>query len=178
MLRILLTSVFLLRLAWIDAAFAQPAELMIAARGGDLDRVEELLASGADPDPEGIATPLYFSAQAGHVEVAQRLLEYGADPNALSNWGTPLHIAARRGNIRIVEILLEHDADPNVAGGENNRAPLHEAADTNQVEIARLLIQNGADVNFRATGRVSCISSDLICAPFPASWNGSGTSLE
>lgn len=130
-------------------ATAQPAELMLAARAGDLEQVKELLASGAEPDPKGIATPLYFAAQGGHLEIVELLLDSGADPNAQSGWGTPLHIAARRGHTGLASILLQHGADPNSKGGELDNTPLHEAAYVGAIEIGRLLIDQGADVNAR-----------------------------
>ncbi|MGI9391566.1 MAG: ankyrin repeat domain-containing protein, partial [Boseongicola sp.] len=81
------------------------------ARFGDWEQVRELLASGAEPDPKGIATPLYFAAQGGHLEIAELLLEGGAAANAQSDLGTPLHIAARRGHMGVVAVLLQHGAD-------------------------------------------------------------------
>ena len=128
---------------------SQPAELMIAARAGDLEKVRALLASGAEPDPTGIATPLFFAAQGGHLEIAAILLDSGADPNALSNLGTPLNIAARRGHLEIVSSLLQKGADPKLESGEFDNTPLHEAAIKGAVEIGQLLIDHGADVNAR-----------------------------
>ena len=130
-------------------ATAQPAELMLAARAGDLEQVKELLASGAEPDPKGIATPLYFAAQGGHFEIAKLLLESGADPNAESDWGTSLQIAARRKHIDVATILLQHGADPNSKGGDLDNTPLHDAAAVGATEIGRLLIDRGANVNAR-----------------------------
>ncbi|MGI9388577.1 MAG: ankyrin repeat domain-containing protein, partial [Boseongicola sp.] len=149
MLRILPFLLWLIVLQTPERAFAQPAELMLAAREGDLGKVIALLSSGAEPDPKGIATPLYFAAQGGHLEMAEALLERGADPNAQSNWGTPLHIAARRGHLELTRLLLEEGADPNLAGGDYGNTPLHNAAENGSVEIGQLLIDHGADVNAR-----------------------------
>lgn len=149
MLRILQLSLLVLALLKPDHATAQPAELMLAARSGDLEQVKELLASGAEPDPKGIATPLYFAAQGGRLEIAVLLLEGGADPNAQSDWGTPLHIAARRGHIGVATNLLQHGADPNSKGGDLDNTPLHDAALGGATEIGRLLIEQGANVNAR-----------------------------
>jgi cytochrome c len=128
---------------------AQPAELMIAARAGEFETVKALLASSAETDPKGIASPLYFAAQGGHLDIVLILLEHGAEPNAQSNWGTPLHIAARRGHFDVAKPLLRYGADANAAGGEKDNTPLHEAAEVGAVEIGRLLIDHGADVNAR-----------------------------
>ncbi len=146
-----LLVVLALLFASLEAApvAAQPSELTVAARGGDLAKVTALLEAGAEPDPQGIATPLYFASQGGHLEIAKVLLANGANPNAQSNWGTPLHISARRGHLEIAKILLQHGADPNVTGGEFGNTPLHEAAVKGVVEIGALLIDHGADVNAR-----------------------------
>lgn len=130
-------------------ALAQPAELMLAARAGDVERVNELLSSGAQPDPDGIASPLFFAAQGGHVEIANILLGSGANPNAVSTLGTPLTIAARRGHGDVVRTLLRNGADPNLTGGEFENTPLHEAAVKGAGDIGRMLIEHGADVNAR-----------------------------
>ncbi|MGB7243091.1 MAG: ankyrin repeat domain-containing protein [Sulfitobacter sp.] len=140
---------FLFGLLAAGFAVAQPSEIMIAARSGDLEQVRELLASGAEPDPSGIATPLIFAAQGGHLEIVELLLEHGADPNANSNLGSPLQVAAQRGHLDVSRILLQFAADPNAAGGEFDNTPLHEAAKTGDVEIGRLLISHGADVNIQ-----------------------------
>ncbi|MGI9393769.1 MAG: ankyrin repeat domain-containing protein [Boseongicola sp.] len=149
MLRILLFLLWIVVPQMPERAFAQPADLMLAAREGDLAKVIALLSSGAEPDPKGIATPLYFAAQGGHLEMAEALLEHGADPNAQSKWGTALHIAARRGHLDVAELLLRQGANPNETGGEFGFVPLHEAAEKGSVEIGQLLVDHGADVNAR-----------------------------
>jgi len=148
-MRLLLTLIVAGTLLAPVIAKAQPAELMVAARDGDLEVVNELLEAGAQPDPPGIASPLYFAAQGGHLEIVKALLEYGADPNSMSKWGAPLHIAARRGHVDIVQALLDHGADPNLKGGEDDDTPLHMAAVGGSLEAVESLVKHGADVNAR-----------------------------
>ncbi|KAB8266383.1 ankyrin repeat-containing domain protein [Aspergillus minisclerotigenes] len=84
---------------------------VMAARGGHLDILVDLLAKGAHP---GIAnskgeTPIYVASENGHYEAVMLLLER-ADvcPDQPTYYHeTPLSVAARRGNVPIVRLLLE-----------------------------------------------------------------------
>ena len=71
MLRLLLLSLLGIALVRPETALAQPAEQMLAARAEDCETVSELLTSGVDPDPPGIASPLYFAAQGGYLEIVE-----------------------------------------------------------------------------------------------------------
>ncbi|MCP4316176.1 MAG: ankyrin repeat domain-containing protein [Hyphomicrobiales bacterium] len=125
-------------------------ELLNAALAGDLDKATTLLVDGAEVDPAGPATPLYFAAQNGHQDVAALLIEHGADVNAQSKNGTPLHIAARRNQPEIVSLLLKNGADSEAVGGDYRHTPLHMAARTGALEAGRILVDHGADVNARS----------------------------
>ena len=124
-----------------------------AALSGDTETLQALLQEGADPDEDGIATPLYFASQRGETEAVALLLRYGADPNALSKWGAPLHIASRQGHSEIVRMLLDNGANPNLQAGEYDTTPLHGAASTGDIQIVALLLDHDADPNIRAVGR-------------------------
>lgn len=76
------------------AAAAPPlrasSELGDAAAKGDVDRVQELLAAGADVaqvDEEQGMTPLMQAARHGHADVARALLQAGAPWNTLNPSG-------------------------------------------------------------------------------------------
>ncbi|KAE8326713.1 ankyrin repeat-containing domain protein [Aspergillus sergii] len=84
---------------------------LMAARGGHMDILVDLLAKGAHP---GIAnsmgeTPIYVASENGHYEAVLLLLERAdVDPNQPTYYHeTPLSVAARRGNVPIVRLLLE-----------------------------------------------------------------------
>ena len=68
------------------SAARSAVQLWTAARRGDYDEVETLIAAGADvdaPNPElKRFTPLILAAEYGHRVVANKLLRAGADPNA------------------------------------------------------------------------------------------------
>ncbi len=112
-----------------------------SAREGDIDAVNQRLASGTDINARGedqdlinriIAnsseaeelkdistetTPLYQAAFNGHNELVELLLEKGADPNIKTKAGTTaLMGAAYGGHKRIAELLIAHGADVNVKG--------------------------------------------------------------
>lgn len=89
--------------------------LYIAAKNGDIQTVEALLANGAavnQAQPSGF-TPLYIAAQHGHLEVVKRLLkEKNIRARQANKSGfIPLHIAACAGHIEIVRELLKHEGE-------------------------------------------------------------------
>lgn len=134
---------------------AQP--LIDAARDSDVSEIEDLLASGSDPNVEGaIGTALHIASLRGDTEVAALLLGAGADANAQSDrLGTPLTAAVSGGgiygkpNLRrsdIVELLIDAGADVNVQSPEG-MSPLHFAVVSGDEVTAELLIKAGADVD-------------------------------
>ncbi len=143
-----------------DAALAQaphdPAvnQLITAAKKGDVQRLDELLASGveADATAENGDRALNVAAGKGHVEVVRKLLKAGADPNKRDENGfTVLFlVAGGRGSPEIVRVLLDHGADPNIAG-TGGAAPLHRTAIHGNLEVAKLLIEAGADPSQEVT---------------------------
>ena len=119
-----------------------------AAKAGDIEQLEQLLAQGADINQGGLATPLYYAINTEHGEAARFLVERGADVNAPSTWGAPLHAAAAGGMTDIVTLLLDRGADPNVRWQE--MTPLHLAARNGRIEAVRVLLDRGADINASA----------------------------
>jgi len=123
--------------------------LLDAAQRGDLEKVKQCLAQGANPtcyDDRGY-TPLHLAARQGHHDIALALLERGADSNVRDYFRyTPLHMAARYGHRDVVRILLQHGANPNLPAWMN-RTPLHEAIRAGHSEIALILAQHGATNN-------------------------------
>ena len=97
-------------------------ELMKAARGNDLPRVVELLATGANPNCRHNTTPLQQAVRHGNVEMAKALLEAGALPNIRAAMGhTALQYAMTSSlpepvMLRLVELLLQHGAKADTKG--------------------------------------------------------------
>lgn len=142
-------------------------QFLNSLESGDLERMRELIAAGADVnlrggDPDG-ETPLMRAIATGELSVVQLLIEAGADVSCAglkSSW-TPL-IRARE-SPAIMQALIAAGADVNARaaphemispasgrlirrGGET---ALHLAAATNNVEAVRILIQAGADIEAR-----------------------------
>lgn len=95
-------------------------ELHYAALEGDEQRVNDLLASGADPDAvDGDAhTALHFASQSGHLDAVRHLLRGGASVDLPNRFGgTPLWVAVMHsdGGTAVVEALLGAGADPDRA---------------------------------------------------------------
>ena len=129
--------------------------LLFAARAGQAEAVDALLAAGADVNdairplsaeaeaaagrtggPAGTSA-LVIAVTNGHFSLARHLVERGADPNAAEQGWTALH-------------QLSYTRRPN-SGKGMPPVPLIDSLDT--LEFARFLLENGADPNLRQTRR-------------------------
>lgn len=133
---------------------AQDAGLMGAARQGDANAVQALLAGGADPNrAQGDGTTaLHMAALEGHAEVVDLLLAAGAEVGGTTRIGayTPLHLASQGGHGAVVSALLAKGADATLATTNSGATPLHLAARVVAGEDAvAALLEHGADVNAR-----------------------------
>jgi len=123
-------------------------ELMDAAAKGDLGKVRDLLAKGADVNARDHSggTALMSVANAA---VAEALIAKGADVNAKTQGGqTALYYASTWDRIDVVQILLGAGADPN-AKDTHGFQLLQMAALGGKVTIVRALLEKGADPNAR-----------------------------
>jgi ankyrin repeat protein len=124
-----------------------------AARTGDLDALERLLARQPDAldarEPGVGLTPMMTAARAGQLQVVRRLLWRGASAHvSVPGYGTPLSIAVWNNQSAIAEALLAAGADPD-AGTPDGHTPLMFAA-RNADDDPRgldLLLAAGADTN-------------------------------
>ena len=148
-------------------------DLIRAARNGDIQRVSELLDSGADPnirDRNGY-TALIFAARGANIEIVKLLLNYGADPNITENYGDTAIMMARRWpvyghagrrvhqslakieeeaarHLVIIRLLLDRGADPNIQNNFGHTALIKASTGGyNQKNIVELLLRRGADPN-------------------------------
>ena len=131
-------------------------------KGDDLEIVQMLLNSGADPNSIvtnsfdfyqgfGKRTALLEAIEHDNLAMVKKLISAGADANPgirVDVSRTPLQIAAERGSIDIVLLLLEHGADVNAPPHYRYGATaLQFAAIGGYTGIAHLLLEKGADAN-------------------------------
>ncbi|MBV9302160.1 MAG: ankyrin repeat domain-containing protein [Acidobacteriaceae bacterium] len=134
----------------IEESSATADALTAAVRAGRLDKIEQLIRSGADlnaRDRVG-STALHAVAISGDAEIAHFLLAHGAKIDALQGvtGATPLECAALSGKTQVTKLLLEAGArvDLRDKAGET---VLHLAAARGNAELLDLLIGHCRDVD-------------------------------
>ena len=131
-----------------------PAEshvpLVQALVGEQLDRFEQLLREGADPNALDVITPLYAaqeyvrSSRARHAAV-RRLLRAGALPDGPTQDGsTTLMLAAYHGDVRSAQMLLDRGADP-LRRNEQGHHAVSAARQGGHSELAEMLLEHVGD---------------------------------
>jgi ankyrin repeat protein len=134
--------------------------LMAAIEGDHEDVIDFFLKSGANVNPEVIATmeveglggasPLYTATRKENLAVIKKLLKRGVDVNRPTpNGWTPLKSAAQQGSLEIVKALLEAGADPNIAD-DTNYTPLMNAVSGEHEDIVKFLLKFNADPNIQS----------------------------
>ena len=125
------------------------ATLIEAVKDRNVERVRDLLATGANADETDTSgrAALYFAAQRGLIEIARCLLNRGARTSLQTNWGsTPLHVAADKGFDDLLRLLTRaQDANANIQN-KNGDTALHLAAYRGKLDAVRVLLDAGADV--------------------------------
>lgn len=156
-LRRVLCVVFLLVFIGTLASYANDGlELIKAAEEGNIAKVRNLLAQGADvntKDKDGY-TALIHASMNGHTEVVKTLLAKGVDVNAkvAGEWNnglTALMGASMNGHSEVVKILLAQGADVNAkAGGKTALMWASWAFQKGYYDkMVKALYPNDADVN-------------------------------
>ena len=118
-----------------------------AVRANDVDAVQRLLRSGANPDAANRygVTPLSLAATNASAPLIQALLQAGAHPT-----NSILMTAARTGNAEVVRMLIARGPDANARESSLGETALMWAAAENHPEAVRALIEHGADPNARS----------------------------
>ncbi|XP_077870409.1 B-cell lymphoma 3 protein homolog isoform X2 [Saccoglossus kowalevskii] len=127
-------------------------ELHIAARNGDIEKVESLCKNPEfefNVDVRGLYgnTPLYSACVAGKLNVVKFLLARGANLRQRNDWGdTLLHRSARWGQLEIVKYLIKNDKYIDIdAMNYDGCTPLHMAALYGSAPVVLELLQSGAN---------------------------------
>jgi ankyrin repeat protein len=124
-------------------------ELLNAAEAGNLEKVEELIASGCDieiADPEG-NSPLLLAFGEGHVDVARALLKNGANPRSLNEDDqTLLHIVSYSEKPEAISFALDIIEDVDATDAEG-MTPLHHAVEAECMKAVELFAGRGANIN-------------------------------
>ena len=115
--------------------------LQSTARGGQVETVRKLLATGTDPnvksdDPKDYSSPLLDAVRGGHGEIVELLIFHGADVHQ----GVPLSTAAGEGNIKIMQMLITFGADVQAQDSD----ALAAAAFRGQFQAFQHLLDQGA----------------------------------
>lgn len=101
-------------------------KLFSATTAGHLDKVKELIQSGADVNFKDNAgwTPLHEAALKGQLEIAKYLIECGAEVNVRGfSLDTPLHDACSSNSPECIQLLLDAGADV-FALNEDEKRPI------------------------------------------------------
>ncbi len=137
-------------LAFLPLGPALATDLDDAIRAGDLDRVELLLNSGADPNKRSpYDGPLHLAARLGSAEIVIELIDAGADVELPGFGGAhPLHAAVLAGQARTASALLERGAKVD-APDNTGRTPLLSFVSGMVGDLATLkvLLEHGASPN-------------------------------
>jgi len=123
----------------------------------DVNRIEQLLKSGADINEPGGRygeTALMAASRKGNFDIVKLLISKGADVNAKGTYGDTALIAASWGcQLDIVKYLIEKNAKINEKNKSYGSTALNiVAGDCDDARIIRQLLDNGADLNIKNNG--------------------------
>ena len=121
------------------------ADLIKAAKAGDVKKVQSCLAAGADGKRN---EALMEAARCGHAEVAALLIERGANASYGSkkcDFQAPLIQASLENKLAVVELLIEKGANVN-ANDNDFRTALMYAAKEGHVDVVKALLKAEPDL--------------------------------
>lgn len=156
-----------------------------AIADNNIERVKELLAAGAELEPEcepnSICKPLAFAAARGRLEIVKLLLEAGADPNGKNAYGDTAFMVAENAiatdkssdaDVRKVRrYLLENGTNPNQPN-DFGISPLIGMCGSGEKELVQLALKHGGDVNATFVRKVDSEHGDRNSALMWASGQG------
>jgi len=130
--------------------------LQWAVYDGDVERVRELIAAGADVNASNAygANAMQLAAETADIAMLRILLDAGADvdsPNPESQ--TTLMLVARTGIVEAAELLVEHSASIDTRETWGGQTALMWAAARRQPAMVEYLITQGADIDAQSIDR-------------------------
>jgi cytohesin len=149
---------------------ARPDTLRDAVNAGDVARVQQLIAEGADVNAFWLdGTPLHMAVATGQTWIAGMLISAGADIEAVGEPGDsrPLHLAALRNDRETARLLIERGADLERRDSQG-RTPLTVAAAYGNAAVGELLLAAGSDP----------LARDAVYRDTPIHWTARSGSVE
>ncbi len=147
---------------------AKDRELILAAARGEVNKMDRLIAEGANVNavgPNGV-TPLFWVT--GQPEINYRgleaLLRHGANPNYVPPFGSGLYgdsmtyLLGSGDDIEALKLVLKYGGNPNIIDPEDNASGNHQtvliaAAQNGFIDNMKLLLKYGANIEgIDATG--------------------------
>ena len=120
-------------------------DLLNAAQNGDVEKIKQLIARGADNNNNNGFTALHVAVRFGHVKAVEALIAAGTYVNVTDDNGrTALHVAALFGHAEIVKALIDAKAEVNAKDNDGHMA-LYWSTIMEHATIAVFLLNNGAD---------------------------------
>ncbi len=130
--------------------------LQWAVYDGDVERVQQLIADGADVTLANNygSNAMQLAAEVANIEMLTLLLDAGADADSPNPEGqTALMLVARTGNVEAATLLVAHGANVNALEGWGEQSALMWASARRHPAMMDFLLANGADVDAQSTAR-------------------------
>lgn len=139
-----------------ESSFSSPRErqLIHEACTGNVEKVEEIIKSGADPNRigRGNTTPTLEISKCGNASAMDAVLRLGGDPNFQNDLGHTVLLNSIDRGWEFVSVVISHGADLNMAN-KNKATPLRRAlikgVEADDFSIFKGLVEAGADINRR-----------------------------
>ncbi|MGA1871410.1 MAG: ankyrin repeat domain-containing protein [bacterium] len=148
--------------------FLHANELIDEIEKGNLVKVKELIATGADvnmvfKNGNRSKIPLVLAAEKGDPAIIEFLISKGAVIDPEVGYGlTPLMKAAYKGHAEVVDLLIKKGAEINNKNRFNDTALIY-ASQNGHIQTVKLLISLGAEINVKDSVGKSPLSHACDC---------------